>query len=130
MTYAIFNVDSLAIGATLPSSSKSDTLFIWDHPYGKRTGTVAVFDTIPLNAIAAAVAGGSDAEAVLRLDISTLPLTDTTFTAASGNRNWVAFGEGHRDRRGSRHHGRRLRRAGSELLLAARHDLRPDGQRV
>ena len=72
-----------------------DTLFIWDHPYGQKTGTVAVFDTIPLNAVAAAVAGGSDAEAVLRLDIASLPLTDTTFTAASGNRTWVAFGEGH-----------------------------------
>ena len=49
-----------------------------------------------MNAISKAVAGGSDAEAVLRLDISTLALTDTTFTAASGNRNWIAFGEGHR----------------------------------
>jgi hypothetical protein len=96
LTYAIFNVDSLAIGATLPTSAKSDTLFIWDHPYGQSSGSVAVFDTIPLNAVAAAVAGGSDAEAVLRLDINSLPLTDTTFTAASGNRNWVGFGEGHR----------------------------------
>ena len=61
----------------------------------RRRASIAVFDTIPLNAIAAAVAGGSDAEAVLRLDIASLPLTDTTFAAASGNRNWIAFGEGH-----------------------------------
>ena len=27
---------------------------------------------------------------------TTLPLTDTTFAAASGNRNWIAFGEGHK----------------------------------
>jgi len=94
-TYALFNVDSLAIGASLPSSSASDTLFIWDHPYGQKTGSIAVLDTIPLNAVAAAVAGGSDAEAVLRLDVTSLPLTDTTFAAASGNGNWVAFGEGH-----------------------------------
>jgi hypothetical protein len=94
-TYALFNVDSIAIGATLPTSTNSDTLFIWDHPYGQKSGVIAVFDTIPLNAIAQAVAAGSDAEAVLRLDLSTLPLTDTTFTAASGNRNWIAFGEGH-----------------------------------
>ena len=93
--YALFNVDSIAIGATLPSSAASDTLYIWDHPYGQKTGTIAVLDTIPLNAIAAAVAGGSDAEAVLRLNIATLPLTDTTFAAASGDRHWVAFGEGH-----------------------------------
>ena len=77
-----------------PSSSESDTLFIWDHPYGQKTGVIAVSDAIPLNAIAQAVAGGSDAEAVLRLDVTSLPLTDTTFAAASGNRNWIAFGEG------------------------------------
>jgi hypothetical protein len=94
--YALFNVDSIAIGATLPSSNSSDTLFIWDHPYGQRSGVIAVYDTIPLNAIASAVAGGSDAEAVLRLDVNTLPLTDTTFVAASGNKNWIAFGEGHK----------------------------------
>ncbi len=94
--YALFNVDSIAIGATLPTSSRSDTLFVWDHPYGQKTGVIAVMDTIPLNAIAQAVAGGSDAEAVLRLDITSLPLTDTTFAAASGNRQWVAFGEGNK----------------------------------
>jgi hypothetical protein len=94
-TYALFNVDSIAIGATLPQSAASDTLFIWDHPYGQKTGTIAVMDTIPLNAVAAAVAGGSDAEAVLRLDVNSLPLTDTTFAAASTDRHWVAFGEGH-----------------------------------
>jgi hypothetical protein len=96
LIYALFNVDSMRIGATLPSSPASDTLYIWDHPYGQKSGVIAVSDTIPLNAISHAVAGGSDAEAVLRLDVSTLPLTDTTFTAASGNRNWIAFGEGHK----------------------------------
>ncbi|HEY9227862.1 MAG TPA: hypothetical protein VIP11_14490 [Gemmatimonadaceae bacterium] len=94
--YALFNVDSIAIGATLPSSAASDTLYIWDHPYGQRDGVIAVADTIPLNAVAAAVADGSDAEAVLRLDLGTLPLTDTTFVAASGSRNWIAFGEGNK----------------------------------
>jgi hypothetical protein len=93
-TYALFNVDSIAIGATLPTSTESDTLFIWDHPYGQKSGVIAVSDVIPTNAIAQAVAGGSDAEAILRLDLASLPLTDTTFTAASGNRNWIAFGEG------------------------------------
>jgi len=94
--YALFNVDSIAIGAALPSSPASDTLFVWDHPYGQKTGTIAVFDTIPLNAISQAVAGGSDAEAVYRLDVTSLPLTDTTYAAASGNRNWIAFGEGNK----------------------------------
>jgi hypothetical protein len=95
VSYALFNIDSIAIGATSASSLASDTLYVWDHPYGQSTGVVAVRDTIPLRAIAAAVAGGSDAEAILRLDIASLGLGDTTFIAASGNRNWVAFGEGH-----------------------------------
>ncbi|MDB4874717.1 MAG: hypothetical protein JWM41_1163 [Gemmatimonadetes bacterium] len=94
--YALFNADSIAIGATLPSSPASDTLFIYDHPYGQRTGTIVVRDTIPLNAVSQAVAGGSDVEAVLRLDVTTLGLTDTTYAAASGNRNWIAFGEGNK----------------------------------
>jgi hypothetical protein len=94
-TYALFNVDSIAIGASLPTSTESDTLFIWDHPYGQKTGVIAVSDVNPMNAIASAVAGGSDAEAILRLDLQSLALTDTTFAAVSGNRNWIAFGEGH-----------------------------------
>jgi hypothetical protein len=94
-TYALFNVDSIAIGASLPTSTESDTLFIWDHPYGQKTGVIAVSDINPMNAVAAAVAAGSDAEAILRLDLGSLGLTDTTFVAVSGNRNWIAFGEGH-----------------------------------
>lgn len=96
-TYALFNVDSIAIAAAAASSDKSDTLFIWDHPYGQRTGVIAVSDVDPVAAVAAAVAGGSDAEMVLHLDINSLPLTDTTFTAASGDRHWIAFGEGHKN---------------------------------
>jgi hypothetical protein len=94
-TYALFNVDSISIHAALPTSTESDTLFLWDHPYGQKTGVIAVSDVNPMNAIAAAVAGGSDAEAILRLDQASLGLTDTTFVAVSGNRNWIAFGEGH-----------------------------------
>lgn len=95
-TYAIFNVDSLAIGTALPSSNASDTLFLWDHPYGQKTGVVTASDPDPLVALSALVAGGSDAVAVLRLDVSSLGLTDTTFVAASGDRSWVAFGEGNK----------------------------------
>jgi hypothetical protein len=96
LEYALFNADSIAIGATLPSSPASDTLFIYDHPYGQKSGTIVVSDTIPLNAVSAAIAGGSDVEAVLRLDVASLPLTDTTYAAASGDRSWIAFGEGNK----------------------------------
>lgn len=96
VTYALFNVDSIAVAAALPSSTASDTLVIFDHPYGQRSGSIVVSDTIPMNAISRAVAGGSDAEAVAGLDVGSLGLTDTTFTAASGNRHWIAFGEGNK----------------------------------
>jgi len=95
--YAIFNVDSLFINPAPPTSNVSDRLTIYDHPYGSAKDTaIVVTDSIPLNAIAQLVAASSDAEAVFGLDIGSLPLTDTTYAAASGNRNWLAFGEGHK----------------------------------
>ena len=93
--WAVFNVDSMAVGIAGPTSTASDTLYVWDHPYGQKTGVITAADPNPMKAISDLVAQGSDAEAVLRLDIATLPLQDTTFAAASGNRHWVGFGEGH-----------------------------------
>jgi hypothetical protein len=95
LNYALLNVDSVRVGAALANSPASDTLFIYDHPYGQLSGVIAVSDTSPPNAVAKAVAAGSDAESVLGLDIGSLALTDTTFVAASGDRTWIAFGEGH-----------------------------------
>ena len=94
-TYALLNVDSVALGLASANTGASDTLFLWDHPYGQKTGTIAVSGTDPLKVISDAVAAGSDAEAVLRLDVASLALSDTTFAAVSGNRHWVGFGEGH-----------------------------------
>ncbi len=94
-TYVLFNVDSIGVKPALAGTTASDTLFGWDHPYGQATGTIVATDPDPLNVIAALVAGGSDAELVLGLDLPSLGLSDTTFVAASGNRKWVAFGEGH-----------------------------------
>ena len=92
--YALFNVDSIRVGATLPTSIKNDTLYIWDHPYGQASGTILVSDSVPVNAVSKAVAGGSDAELVQDLDLSSLAMTDTTFVSASVDRNWIGFGEG------------------------------------
>jgi hypothetical protein len=69
-------------------------LYVWDHPYGQRTGIVFGSDASVAGAVAKLQLAGSDAEAVLRLDIASLDLTDTTFVAASGDRRWIAFGEG------------------------------------
>ncbi len=93
--YTIFNADSMRIGAVPPASVLSDTLFIFDHPYGSAAlGGIAVNDSIPIDAQTKARALGSDVEMILGLDLPSLDLTDTTFVAASGDRTWIAFGEG------------------------------------
>lgn len=117
--FALFNVDSLAIATPAnPADTVSDVLFVWDHPYGKKTGIlranasgmVGIFSSLCTTFVGLSAGGfqcqpnpgadESDAEAVLRLDVNSLPLTDTTFAAASGDRKWVAFGEGHTSRAG------------------------------
>jgi hypothetical protein len=92
--YAIFHADSIRIGATPPSSPRSDTLYIWDHPYGQIGPVIVGIDSIPLTAVAQVNAQGADVEALLNFDVGSLALTDTTFVAASGDRKWIGFGEG------------------------------------
>jgi hypothetical protein len=109
--YVIFNIDSLFVLAASPQSSSSDVLVMYDHPYGQLTGVICVngpgcrpstsdgtVGGAPDNSVAAVINTminqGSDIDAVLRLDIQKLPLTDTTFVAASFNNHWFAFGEG------------------------------------
>jgi hypothetical protein len=115
--YAIFNIDSLDIVTAPPNSSLSDELVMWDHPYGQLGGLICVNGRdrngnricpistrdgtptgVPEQSVTAVINtmifNGSDIDPVLRLDMSRLPLTDTTFVAASFNNHWFAFGEG------------------------------------
>lgn len=101
--YTIFNVDSIRIVTAGPTSSASDVIMVWDHPYGSASNTVLCVNApgCPVSAtqsvvdvVAAMRAQQSDIEYQLRLDMTQLPLKDTTFLAASSDRNWVAFGEG------------------------------------
>ena len=93
-TYYIFHADSVRIGATPPSTILSDTLYIWDHPYGQLGPVIAAADSFPVSAINTMRALGSDVFTILNLQPGSLELTDTTFVAASGDRTWIAFGEG------------------------------------
>lgn len=93
-TYVIMNADSIRIGETPANSTLSDTLYIFDHPYGQLGPTIVGEDSLPLRAASDVNALGGDVEIVLGLDIASLGLTDTTFVAASGDRNWIGFGEG------------------------------------
>jgi hypothetical protein len=92
--YTILHVDSLAVIEAPANSTLPDTLVVWDHPYGAMTGVLEARASTIAEAVAQMRAMGSDIEAVHRLDIASLALTDTTFVATSGARNWIAFGEG------------------------------------
>jgi len=94
--YAVMNADSVKFSTGLNGIS----LFtVCDHTHGgSDTGTCAQGATIQ-DAIHQDSLNGGDAIAIGRLDLSTLGLTDTTFVATSGDRSWVAFGEG--DTKGS-----------------------------
>jgi hypothetical protein len=72
----------------------SDTLIIWDHPYGQLSGTYEARDPDVLTAAAKIAALGSDIDAESGISIPSLALTDTTFVGISGDRTWIAFGEG------------------------------------
>ena len=93
-TYIIMNADSIRIGETPANSTLSDTLYVFDHPYGQIGPTILGVDSLPLRAASDVNALGGDVEIILGLNIASLGLTDTTFVAASGDRSWVGFGEG------------------------------------
>jgi hypothetical protein len=118
LKHVIFNIDSVIIFTAPLNSGKSDKLLLYDHPPGQLSGVICVYSPpfdplspcrmstsdgsvggIPDNSVDAAIttlrAQGSDVEKVLRLDETTIGLTDTTFVASSGDRNWIGFGEGH-----------------------------------
>ncbi|MHB1073098.1 MAG: YncE family protein [Gemmatimonadaceae bacterium] len=93
-TFVLFNVDSLQIYTFGANSPKSDILRVWDHPYGKSTGLVDRADTTVAGVVAQMIPDSSDVEARNDVNVGALALTDTTFVAISGDKQWVAFGEG------------------------------------
>jgi hypothetical protein len=93
--YIMFNVDSIAVRkASVSGGLAVDTIYVCDHPYGAVGGDVCFKAISAQGIIDTAKVYGSDLEMVLALDLATLALTDTSFVAASGDRKWIAFGEG------------------------------------
>lgn len=108
--WTIFNIDSVGLFTSGPNSAASDRIVLFDHEYGKTNGITYCVNAPPTcpsvldingnpdptvqGALQAMRLQGSDIEYGLRLDMTKLPLTDTTFVAASVSRNWIAFGEG------------------------------------
>jgi hypothetical protein len=101
-TYVVFNVDSAMVIQLPATDVRPDTLVLWDHEYG--TANTTALEGRGATTVDAATALGplSDVEVVAGLDHNSLALTDTTFVATSGNRVWVAFGEGNTGGRAGR----------------------------
>lgn len=89
--YGVFNADSVLFST---DNAGTTGIKICDHAYGtNQAGTCGIEPTIQA-AIADVNAAGGDVVAVRDLSLQSLALTDTTFLAVSGDRTWVAFGEG------------------------------------
>ncbi|MDB4899100.1 MAG: hypothetical protein JWN53_908 [Gemmatimonadetes bacterium] len=101
-TYALFNADSLGLILAPANSPASDQLVIYDHIYGTKSGgvcngipdAICGQDSVVTEAIAKVNAQGGDVVGRLDVDVNALGLSDTTFVASSGDRNWIGFGEG------------------------------------
>lgn len=98
-SYLIANIDAASVTPAPANSSANDVLTLCDHPSGS---TAAQTCASSANGIADAVAQlraavpATDVDAQPNLDELSLGLTDTTYAAASGDGQWISFGEGHR----------------------------------
>ena len=98
--WVLFNVDSVGLTRAPANSVKSDIITLYDHPYGQLTGSAVASDSVVANAVVNMNGQNSDAELVANLDVASLALSDTTFLGISGDRTWIAFGEGNTGRPG------------------------------
>ncbi len=86
----IAHVDSLII-----VDAPSDMIEIWDHKFGFPDSVISS-GVAPIDvAVSNLAALGSDIYAALGTwDLAEIGMSDTTFLALSGDRQWVAFGDG------------------------------------
>jgi hypothetical protein len=97
--FVIFNADFVEVCFRAPADSpESDRIRIYDHASGTKSDTKqpACTESLVADAVGQIYSDvpTSDVEAVQGLDYASLALTDTTFVSESGDRKWIAFGEG------------------------------------
>ncbi len=94
--HVVINADSVfAISGA--ATNTSDALRICDHTPGTALPSQCVTTNQGLDVTIAQLnaLNGSDVTYQTGVDITNAGLTDTTYVAVSGDRNWIAFGEGH-----------------------------------
>jgi hypothetical protein len=102
--YLLRDVDSVFVHPASGQSSDPDTVFICDHVPGTLNASQCVQRPEPAGGstsigVGAAVAAiqalvGSDVISNPHVNPATIGLTDTTFVAVSGDKNFIAFGAG------------------------------------
>lgn len=94
VSWVVFNADSVKVAAaTTPSAS--DQVIIWDHDIDTTNPSISAMSASPDTALLKLQAAvNTDVEMVYRLDRTQIGLTDTTFATSSGDKTWIAFGEG------------------------------------
>jgi hypothetical protein len=98
-SYLIANIDDASITPAPANSSSNDILTLCDHPSGTTANPVCASSAGGIAATIAALQAAepnTDMDAQVNLDEHSLGLTDTTYAAASGSGQWIAFGEGHK----------------------------------
>ncbi|MEJ7812105.1 MAG: Ig-like domain-containing protein [Gemmatimonadaceae bacterium] len=95
----VVNADSIFV--QVGAVGVSDVLVVCDHAMNQG-GTSYCARGYDTHAIVDSLRTlrGADVTAVSTLDVKSLGLSDTTFVAAGGDRQWVAFGEAHTDSAG------------------------------
>jgi hypothetical protein len=89
--------------AGIATANGGDLLGVCDHTMNQNpaTTTKCVIAIDPIKIVdSLRTYYGADAVAVSNLDVPSLGLSDTTFVAAGGDRQWIAFGEAHTDSAG------------------------------
>jgi hypothetical protein len=94
--FVVSGADSIFVRPTLATSTQPDTIVLFDHAPGTTAASDSVRSTTGVGAAISAMRAlnGSDVSAVARVDPGSIGFTDTSFVAVSGDRNWIAFGNG------------------------------------
>jgi hypothetical protein len=95
-SHVVMNADSV-FARSGAATNTSDEIVIYDHAPGTNLPSDSVRTALGLDAAIAQLKAinGSDVTYVTGLDITDAGVTDTTYVAVSGDRQWLAFGEGH-----------------------------------
>jgi hypothetical protein len=108
-TYVLLNADSILITQYQGSTPPSDRLTIYDHTYGDTVNPAGItcggsrYVICGTDSLVAAAISKTNNQSGLvvgdvigrtDVDVNRLGLSDTTFVAISGDRNWIGFGEG------------------------------------